>query len=736
MVDTTYQYVSESPETAAAKTALMTDARLLPAVDLADYKIAGMQPEQDTASDLVTQGIGAYLPYLTSATGSMTQGAANLAEAGTLMRAADTTGQFAAGQTALTSAGTAAGNMGQYATSAGTGIGNIALGATDIDTAQTMAKNSADQTGFTTAGSSLDYASQAAQNAGPSDFTASGTLLGSGLLRNDAAATQANTAANQPGFGQGILSLQTGADQAKTAANLGAAPTATAAQTNYNPSLTNYQMDPAQQVTAQKVSVNDINAAQMGPAERVKTSSFTDRGTAADYMSPYMQRVVEMQKREAGRQSDIQGQQQAAQAVSAGAFGGGRDAIMRAERERNLAQQMGDIQATGSQAAYQQAMQQFNAEQQARLTAGQSNQQAGLTVGAQNLNAQQQANVQNAANQLQAQGMTAQQALQAALANQQAGLTTGAQNLGANLGVQQLGTQTGLQTSLANLGNQQQTALANQSTQGQYDLARGQMGLAAAQQQQNVGQGQMAAAGQQGQLGLAAAQQQFQAAGYDSNTAMQMAQLQQTQQQQELEQSRTMQGIGSLQGQLASQQGNLAQGAANIYGNLGAQQAGLASLNANVASQQAGILGQQAQAQQATAQGIGNLAAQQFGVGNQLAQGIGSLGTQYGNIGTQQAALGQGAQTMAQTDAANLYNMGAQYQRQDQAVLDANRVNANQDALQNQNKLAFVSDIYKGAPSSQMAMTQQTQAAASPFQQIAGVGTGIIGAAAAANRVF
>lgn len=671
MADTTYQYVSESPETAEAKRALMADARLLPAVDLADYKIAGMQPEQDTASDLVTQGIGAYLPYLTSATTSMTQGAANLGEAGTLMRAADTTGQFAAGQTALTSAGTAAGNMGQYATSAGTGIGNIALGATDIDTAQTMAKNSADQTGFTTAGSSLDYASKAAKRAGPSDFTASGTLLGSGLLRNDAAATQANTAANQPGFGQGILSLQTGAEQAKTAANLGAAPTATAAQTSYNPSLTNYQM---------------------GPAERVETSSFTAPGSADQYMSPYMQRVVEMQKREAGRQSDIQGQQQAAQAVSAGAFGGGRDAIMRAERERNLAQQMGDIQATGSQAAYQQAMQQFNAEQQARLTAGQSNQQAGLT--------------------------------------------TGAQNLGANLGVQQLGTQTGMQTNLANLGNQQQTALANQSTQGQYDLARGQMGLAAAQQQQNVGQGQMAAAGQQGQLGLAAAQQQFQAAGYDSNTAMQMAQLQQTQQQQELEQSKTMQGIGSLQGQLASQQGNLAQGAANIYGNLGAQQAGLASLNANVASQQAGILGQQAQAQQATGQGIGNLAAQQFGVGSQLAQGIGSLGTQYGNIGTQQAALGQGAQTMAQTDAANLYNMGAQYQRQDQAVLDADRVNSNQDALQNQNKLAFVSDIYKGAPSSQMAMTQQTQAAASPFQQIAGVGTGIIGAAAAANRVF
>ena len=77
------------------------------------------------------------------------------------------------------------------------------------------------------------------------------------------------------------------------------------------------------------------------------------------YMSPYMQNVVDIQKREAGRQSDIMGQQQQAQAAQAGAFGGSRDAIMRAERERNLGQQMGDIQARGSQAAFDQAANQF-----------------------------------------------------------------------------------------------------------------------------------------------------------------------------------------------------------------------------------------------------------------------------------------------------------------------------------------------------------------------------------------
>jgi hypothetical protein len=96
--------------------------------------------------------------------------------------------------------------------------------------------------------------------------------------------------------------------------------------------------------------------------------SFTNAGTAGTYMSPYMQNVVDVQKREAARQSAIQGNQQAAQAVSAGAFGGSRDAIQRAERERNLGTQMNDIQAQGLQAAYQAAQGQYNTEQNKNLS--------------------------------------------------------------------------------------------------------------------------------------------------------------------------------------------------------------------------------------------------------------------------------------------------------------------------------------------------------------------------------
>jgi hypothetical protein len=232
--------------------------------------------------------------------------------------------------------------------------------------------------------------------------------------------------------------------------------TTKAAQAKGLGALAANQMGAADQVRSNAVSADQIKAAQMGPAERVGTQSFAQPGTADAYMSPYMQNVVEMQKREAARQSGIQGTQQQAQAAQAGAFGGGRDAIMRAERERNLAQQMGDIQATGSQAAYQQAQAQFNAEQQAKLAAQTANQQAGLTVGTQNLTAAQQAEVQNAANKLQASGMTASQAMQAALANQQANLTVGQQNLAAKQGTQQLEATTGVQVQLANLNAEQQ----------------------------------------------------------------------------------------------------------------------------------------------------------------------------------------------------------------------------------------------------------------------------------------
>jgi len=106
------------------------------------------------------------------------------------------------------------------------------------------------------------------------------------------------------------------------------------------------------------------------------TQSFTQPGAAESYMSPYMQNVVDIQKREAQRASDVQRTQDLSAATKSGAFGGGRQAIIEAERQRNLSQQLGDIQATGSQAAFQAAQAQFNQEQQARQAAQQALEQS------------------------------------------------------------------------------------------------------------------------------------------------------------------------------------------------------------------------------------------------------------------------------------------------------------------------------------------------------------------------
>lgn len=286
------------------------------------------------------------------------------------------------------------------------------------------------------------------------------------------------------------------------------------------PTLQNYQMTGPADVAAQQVNAGTINAAQtgynpnlqtfqMGPAQQVGTGAFTEPGTVDAYMSPYQQAVTDIGKREAQRQADIAGTQRGARQAQAGAFGGSRSAIENAEAQRNLSQQMADIQAKGSQEAYNQAAQMFTSDQARQLAAQQANQQSGLTVGQQNLASQQatqqlgaqtglqtslanltnqqQANVQNEANRLQASGMNAQQALQAALANQQMGYNVGNQNLQANLGVQQLGSGQNLQAQLANqTANQQMQQLREQSQQ--YGAGLGLQGLQAGMQgYQNLG---------------------------------------------------------------------------------------------------------------------------------------------------------------------------------------------------------------------------------------------------------
>ena len=119
--------------------------------------------------------------------------------------------------------------------------------------------------------------------------------------------------------------------------------------------------------------------------------------TAQQYMSPYMQSVVNEQSRRAIQQFQEQQGGRAAQAVQSGAFGGSRQAVQEAIAERSLMDQLGGIQATGLQQAFEQGATQFGADRAA--LAAQEQAQAGE-------------NAQSRAAQLQALGFSAEQAQQ------------------------------------------------------------------------------------------------------------------------------------------------------------------------------------------------------------------------------------------------------------------------------------------------------------------------------------
>lgn len=417
------------------------------------------------------------------------------------------------------------------------------------------------------------------------------------------------------------------------------APEMGASRTSWQPQLQQYSMGPAERVSgstrnispemraAQSTYRPDLQQYSMGPAERISTQSFTQPGTSEEYMSPYMQQVVARQQDEATRQSEQMRQRNIAQTARAGVRGTSGQALIEAERQKNLGRQLGDIQATGSQAAFQQAQQQFNAEQNARISAAQANQQAGLTVEQQNLAAklgvqqlgtqtgaqmalanltnEQQAAVQNQAAMLQTQGLNAQQAMQAALANQQAGLTVGQQNLAAQLSTQQLGTQSGLQAALANLSNEQQAAVQNQAAKLQTQGLNAQQAMQAAlaNQQAALTTGQ---ANLQANLGV----QQL-----GSENAMNIQRM--------LEQSRQY-GYGQdmASAQLAAQYG------------LGAQQL------SEQAKQFGANLGLQGIQQQLAAAGqLGSLGQTQFGQNASIINALNIAGQQRQTLAQQQADI-------------------------------------------------------------------------------------------------
>ena len=577
MAEITEQIVREAPEIEKIKLGLLQSAKALPAPTLPAYQIAGFSPEQLDAMRRGQEGIGSYLPFMQGAQTATTAGAGLLARGADVLGAADTRAQFAGAQQAIQQAGTPISQMGGLAFAAGQGAPLLGGAASDIEQAQQMAQMYG-QANISPAQQVMLQSLQQAQGAGP-QFGAAQQRIGEGAGVGYGAALAAQQAAQQPGFGTAAAALGQGI------------------------------------------------GALGGAAQR-----FTP-GNVQEFMNPYQQQVIDESLRQINRQGDIARQNLQSQAVRAGAFGGSREGIQRAELERGLSEQRNAAIVGGLSQGYQgaaaQAQQAFEQQQQRQLAQAQGFQGAAGQAGA--------------------------------LSSQQAGL-----------------------------------------------------GLQAAQQLAQAGQMGMQAGSQLGGLEAQRAQQALAAAQYGGNVGQQLAGQQ-------------------------FQQAGLGQQAAGLYGNLAQQQASLAGQYGNIAAQQAGILGQQSQLGQAQASGIGNLAQQQFGVGSQLAAGLGSLGSQLSGVGMQQGQLGGMGQQLGQQDITFQYGLGQQQQGQQQRELDALRATQLQSAYQPYQQLAFLSDIYKGAPSTQMALTTQAAPTPSPFQQVAGLATGTLataGALKAAGGLF
>lgn len=188
-------------------------------------------------------------------------------------------------------------------------------------------------------------------------------------------------------------------------------------------------------------SVANTHGFSAGPAQQATAQNFTDANLQG-YMSPYTNNVIDTTLNQLHRQNTMLQNQANTRAATAGAFGGGRQAVMNAENNRNFMDISGQTAANLYNQNFAQAQAAIAADQNRAAQASQFNAGAGNQMAQFNAGQQQQANAQTAAahnNMAQFQATAAnqagqfgaEQALRAQLANQQAGLTGAGNQLAA-----------------------------------------------------------------------------------------------------------------------------------------------------------------------------------------------------------------------------------------------------------------------------------------------------------------
>jgi hypothetical protein len=514
----------------------------------------------------------------------------------------------------------------------------------------------------------------------PSAFSSSGlpqyNQLSANTVSSQFNAPSAYTASGMPQYNQvGTNTVQSGfesptAYQAGTFGNQFQMPTQSAS-TDFTSKF---------QTPNQSAATNFTNQFQTpGQYQNTGFTSGTFGGEQAQqYMNPYLQASLNPQLAEARRQADITEQANKAAMTRAGAYGGGRSAILAAENQRNLGTNLANITGKGYDTAYTNAMSQFNQDQARNMQAQQASEQskqfgAGQSMTAAQLIAQygmsaQQA--QEAARQFnQGQAMTAadlvaryglssQQATEAARQFNQGQAMTGAQSaaqyglagqqagessrqFGANLGLQAATTAgaQGLQAALAN----QQTGLTSSQANTNAALEAARQAESSKQFGSNLGLQAATTAGAQGLQALLANQQAGLTAGQGNiNAALEAARQGESSRQygygQSAQQAQTAAQLG-LQAQQANQSAGLTAGQGNINAAMEAARQGEASRQFGAsqgmtAAQQAAQYGQAAQ--------TAGEQSRQFGA----SQGLAGLNTALnaaqaqGNLGISSADLG------------------------------------------------------------------------------------------------
>ena len=198
-------------------------------------------------------------------------------------------------------------------------------------------------------------------------------------------------------------------------------------------------------------------------------------------------------------------------------------------------------------------------------------------------------------------------------------------------------------------------------------------------------------------------------------------------------------GLGQQAALAAGQQGLTASGLAGRMAEAGAQTGLQAAGLGQQSAAQLGQLGlQYGQLGQSDVQQLANIAQARAQMGQglgSLAQAGGQLGAQLSSMGLQQAGLGQLQQQLNLGDVRALEAIGARDQALQQAILDATRQSNMQLYQMPYQQYSFLSDIYKGTPSSQqVTQISQTQDP-STFQQIAGLGIAGLSAASGAKAM-